>query len=122
MGCINKKNNRMMGWDFLSTLLHDDFRVIEMKVFCLTNLSFRYTYNWYTRYPRTVFLEAEKKLAELTGTFPKETKGPESKSAEGQCATSKEEFNRNPMEITDTGGCCAMVVALMALRRVSKLS
>ena len=71
----------------------------------------RYTYNWFTRYPRSLFTHTYEHIRHLGGK----------NDAKGKMKKSKSALPPVPKEVKmeDTGGFVAMVIGLMAQRKVS---
>ena len=88
---------------------------------------FRYIYNWFTRCPRVIFFESVQALKKSLGSKDDSaTKSPKSSQKKKSKDTLQKEkddsFSCPWTEMTDDGGCCALVVSMVAQRRVNYLN
>ena len=101
-----------------------NYTTLKMKSRNASNSStFRYIYNWFTRCPRVIFIESVQRLKKAIGSDRNEE---HSASMSSDQSKSRDPLNQEKdvpsslpwTEMTDDGGCCAVVVALVAQRRV----
>ena len=82
----------------------------------------RYTYNWFSRYPKSIFLQSYHYL-DLVGGDHKvkdlKAKGRKVKSRSSEHQAEVKESG-SVIGMQEDSGCVALVVALMALRKVSR--
>ncbi len=87
--------------------------VIKLKTKINCGTYFRYTYNWFTRYPKTIFLHSQDQMAKLVSL-------PECTVKADEVSPQTESQQVVPgLEMEDTGGFCSIVVALMATKQVN---